>query len=82
MFKQKMRFDDLKNNPKIVTDMVDGDVIQITNGGDAFKVLMTQEYYFKLMARLEKAEGAIKRTHYDPDILMSSFEGKLTSLKT
>lgn len=62
--------------------MIDGDVIQITNGGDTFKVLMAQEYYFKLIARLEKAEGEINRTNYDPDIVMNNFEGKLTRLKT
>jgi hypothetical protein len=82
MFTKKIRFDYLKDNPKIVSDMNDGDVIQITNGGDTFKVMMTQEYHFKLIARLEKAEKASKRTNYDPDILMNKFEGKLTSLKT
>ena len=36
--------------------------------------MMTQEYYFQLMARLEKSEGIAKTSKYDPEQLMSDFE--------
>jgi uncharacterized protein (DUF1778 family) len=54
--------------------MVDGDVYQIIQKGQDVKVMMTQEHYFQLMARLEKAEGTTQVLKYDPEKLMSDFE--------
>lgn len=58
MFKKTINFSELKSDPSLVSEMADGEVFQIFHRGQDVKVMMTQEYFFELMARLEKAEGA------------------------
>ncbi len=54
--------------------MKDGDVSQITLKGQETRVMMTQEYFFQLMARLEKVEKTDTITKYDTTGLMNNFE--------
>jgi hypothetical protein len=81
MFKKTISFSELKSDPSSVSEMTDGEVYQIKHQGLDAKVMMTQEYYFELMARLEKAEGIAKTSKYDPEQLMSDFENKMESTK-
>ncbi len=80
MFKKTLNFSELKSDPNAVSEMKDGDVFQVFHRGHDVKVMMTQEYFFNLMARLEKAEGIVKRTDYNPEKLMADFESKVNML--
>lgn len=80
MFKKTINFSDLKKDPSLVSEMEDGQVFQVFHRGQDVKVMMTQEYFFNLMARLEKAEGSGKRTNYDPDKMMEDFNKKMRKL--
>ncbi|MBI2519776.1 MAG: hypothetical protein HYV97_05145 [Bdellovibrio sp.] len=80
MFKRTLNFSDLKSDPNLISEMKDGDVFQVFHRGQDVKVMMTQEYFFTLMARLEKSEGIAKRTSYNPEKLMADFESKVEKL--
>ncbi len=80
MFKKTINFSELKSDPSLVSEMADGEVFQIFHRGQDVKVMMTQEYFFELMARLEKAEGIAKTSKYNPEQLMSDFESKMDKL--
>lgn len=80
MFKKTLNFSMLKSDPSSVSEMKDGEVFQIFHRGQDVKVMMTQEYFFNLMARLEKAEETVKRVNYDPDQLMEDFDEKMKKL--
>ncbi len=80
MFKKTINFSELKSDPTLVSEMKDGEVFQIFHRGQDVKVMMTQEYFFTLMARLEKAEGISKKISYDPEKLMAEFESKVEKL--
>lgn len=80
MFKKTINFSELKSDPTLISEMADGEVFQIFHRGQDVKVMMTQEYFFELMARLEKAEGIAKTTKYNPEKLMSEFESKIDKL--
>lgn len=80
MFKKTINFSELKSDPTLISEMADGEVFQIFHRGQDVKVMMTQEYFFELMARLEKAEGIAKTTKYNPEKLMSDFESKMDKL--
>ncbi len=80
MFKKTLNFSDLKSDPTSVSEINDGEVFQIFHRGHDVKVMMTQEYFFNLMARLEKAEGVVKTTKYNSEKLMSDFENKMNKL--
>ena len=73
MYKKKIDLKELISD-NCLTDMVDGDVYQITHQSQDVKVIMTQEYYFCLMARLEKAEGTTRLVKCDPAKLMTEFQ--------
>lgn len=77
MFKKTLNFSELKSDPNTLAEMKDGDVYQVFHPGQDVKVMMTQEYFFNLMARLEKAEGVAKRTTYNPEKLMADFDSKV-----
>lgn len=79
MYKKKIDLKDIKLDNSLISDLLDGDVYQITQKGHNVKVIMTQEYFFQLMARLEKIEGITQALKYDPEKLMSNFEKLLTS---
>jgi hypothetical protein len=80
MFKKTINFSELKSDPSSVSEMADGEVFQIFHRGQDVKVMMTQEYFFELMARLEKAEGTAKTSKYNAEELMSEFESKMDKL--
>ena len=80
MFKKTINFSELKSDPNSVSEMADGEVFQIFHRGQDVKVMMTQEYFFTLMARIEKAEGIAKTSKYNPEQLMSDFESKMDKL--
>lgn len=80
MFKKTINFSELKSDPNSLSEIKDGDVFQIFHRGHEVKVMMTQEYFFTLMARLEKAEGVINRTKYNPEELMAQFDTKVEKL--
>ncbi len=80
MFKKTLNFSDIKSDPSLVSEMSEADVYQIFHRGHDVKVMMTQEHYFKLMARLEKAEGVLNRTSFNPEKLMADFESKVEQL--
>lgn len=74
MYKKRLDIKVLLSENDSLTNMKDGDVYQITHQSQDVKVMMTQEYYFQLMARLEKAEGSTHVLKYDPAKLMTDFE--------
>lgn len=80
MFKKTLNLSELKSDFDSVSEMKDGDVFQVFHRGHDVKVIMTQEYFFNLMARLEKTEGVAKRTDYNPEKLMADFESKVNKL--
>ena len=80
MFKKTLNFSELKSDPNSIAEMKDGEVFQIFHRGQDVKVMMTQEYFFKLMARLEKVEGPVNRTSYNPEKLMADFDSKVEKL--
>jgi hypothetical protein len=80
MFKKTLNFSELKSDPNSISEMKDGDVFQVFHRGQDVKVVMTQEYFFTLMARLEKAEGVAKRTTYNPEKFMADFDNKVEKL--
>ncbi len=80
MFTKTLNFSGLKSDPTSVSEMKDGDVFQIFHRGQDVKVMMTQEYFFNLMARLEKAEETVQRVAYDPEQLMEDFDSKMKKL--
>jgi F0F1-type ATP synthase alpha subunit len=77
LFEKVINYNELQNNLNLVLEMTDKDVFQIPHPGHDVKVMMTQEYFFTLMARIEKAEGSTKTSKYNPDQLMSDFERKI-----
>ena len=80
MFKKTINFSELKSDPSLISEMNDGEVFQIFHRGQDVKVIMTQDHYFELMSRLEKAEVVVKTSKYDPEQLMSDFESKMDQL--
>ena len=80
MFKRILSFEDLKNGTDSFSEIKDGDVFQIFHRGHDVKVVMTQEYFFNLVARLENAESATGRTTYNPEKLMTEFEDRMKKL--
>ncbi len=80
MFKKTLNFSELKSDPTSISEMQDGEVFQVFHRGQDVKVMMTQEYFFTLMSRLEKAEGTVKRADYNPDQLMADFDSKMKKL--
>lgn len=82
MFNKTLNFSDLKSDPSLVSEMNETDVYQIFHRGHDVKVMMTQEHYFTLMARLEKAEGVVNRTSFNPEKLMADFESKVEKLNS
>jgi hypothetical protein len=80
MFKKTLNFSALKSDPSILSEMKDGDVFQIVHRGSEIKVVMTQEYFFRLMEKVEKAEGVEKVTPYNANKLMKEFESKMTRI--
>jgi hypothetical protein len=81
MFKKTLNFSELKSDPNSINEMKDSDVFQVFHRGQDVKVIMTQEHFLNLMARLEKAEGAGQRTAYNPKKLMAEFDNKIDKLK-
>jgi hypothetical protein len=80
MFKKTLNFSELKSDPNSINEIKDGDVFQVFHRGQDVKVIMTQEHFFNLMARLEKAEGVAQRTAYNPEKLMAEFDNKVEKL--
>lgn len=80
MFKKTINFSELKSDTNLVSELKDGDVYQIFHRGQEVKIMMTQEHFFNLMARLEKAEGIAKKTSYNPEKLIADFESKVEKL--
>ncbi|QDK42703.1 hypothetical protein DOM21_14840 [Bacteriovorax stolpii] len=80
MFKKTLNFSDLKSDPTSVSEMKTGEVFQIFHRAHEVKVMMTQEHFFNLMSRLERAEGTTKTTNYNPEKFMADFESKMAQL--
>ena len=79
MYKKTLNFDDINVGKNLFSEIEDGDVYQVIQKGHEVKVVMTQEYYFQLMAKLEKSDTSTKHTKYDPETLMTDFEKRLKS---
>lgn len=77
MFKKTLNFSDLKSDPSAVAELKNGEVVQVFHRGHEVKVLMTQDHFFNLMARLEKFENSGKTSKYDVDDLLAEFDNKL-----
>ena len=77
IYKKTVNWDEINIGKNLFSEIEDGDVYQIIQKGQDVKVMMTQEYYFHLMAKLEKADGSTRVTKYDPEQLMSDFEKKV-----
>lgn len=80
MFKKTLNYSELKSDSSILTEMKDGDVYQVFHRGQDVKVMMTQEHFFNLMARLDKAEGLDTRVKHDPEEIMNMFDQKMKKL--
>ena len=80
MFKKTLNFSELKTDPS-VAEMKDGEVLQVFHRGHEVKVIMTQEYFFTLMSRLEKAEGVSKLTAHDSEKLLSEVNNKVSEIR-
>ncbi len=72
---KKKKFENGKTS--VATELKDGEVVQIFYRGSDVKVMMTQETYFNLLSRLEKAEDTKSRTNYTPEKLVAAFEKKM-----
>ncbi len=79
MFYKTIKLDEMSKNPVLLSEMKDGQVLQVNCPGQDTKVMMTQEYYLELMGKLEKNEGSAKVTKYDPETLMTDFEKRVKS---
>jgi hypothetical protein len=79
MYKKTVNLDEINIGKNLFSEIEDGDVYQIIQKGQDVKVMMTQEYYFQIMAKLEKADASTKVTKYVPDTLMADFEKRLKS---
>ena len=77
MFKKTISFSDLQSDPSAISDLKNDEVIQVFQSGKDVKVIMTQDHYFNLMARLEKYENSGKTTKYDGEGLLEEFDNKL-----
>lgn len=77
MFKKTVNFSDLKSDPSAISDLKNEEVVQVFHRGHEVKVIMTQDHFFNLMARLEKFENAGKTSKYDVDELLAEFDNKL-----
>jgi len=77
MFKKTLNFSDLKSDPSAVAELKNDEVVQVFHRGHEVKVLMTQDHFFNLMARLEKFENSGKTSKYDVDDLLAEFDNKL-----
>ena len=58
MFKKTLNFSDLKSDPSAVAELKNDEVVQVFHRGHEVKVMMTQDHFFNLMARLEKFENS------------------------
>ena len=67
MFTKTLKFSDIKSSPETFSEMNDSDVFQIIHRGSEVKVLITQEHYFGLMAKIEQLKGNSKRTPFRSD---------------
>jgi hypothetical protein len=77
MFKKTLNFSDLKSDPSAVAELKNDEVVQVFHRGHEVKVMMTQDHFFNLMARLEKFENSGKTSKYDVDDLLAEFDNKL-----
>lgn len=77
MFKKTINFSDLKSDPSSIADLKKDEIVQVFHRGHEVKVVMTQDHFFNLMARLEKIENSAKSTKYDVDDLLAEFDSKL-----
>lgn len=77
MFKKTLNFSELKSDPSAVADLKNDDVAQIFHRGHEVKVIMTQDHFFNLMARLEKFEKSTRISGYDVEDLLAEFDSKL-----
>lgn len=77
MFKKTLNFSDLKTDSTVVAELKNGEVVQVFHRGHEVKVMMTQDHFFNLMARLEKFENSGKTSKYDVDDLLAEFDNKL-----
>ena len=77
MFKKTLNFSDLKSDPSSIAELKNDEVVQVFHRGHDVKVVMTQDHFFNLMARLEKLENSEKRSKYDVDDLLAEFDNKL-----
>ncbi len=77
MFKKTVNFSDLKSDPSSIAELKNDEVVQVFHRGHEVKVVMTQDHFFNLMARLEKFENSGKSSKYDVDDLLAEFDNKL-----
>jgi hypothetical protein len=77
MFKKTVNFSDLKTDPSAIAELKNGEVVQVFHRGHEVKVIMTQDHFFNLMARLEKFENSGKTSKYDVEELIAEFDNKL-----
>jgi hypothetical protein len=77
MFKKTVNFSDLKTDPSEVSELKNDEVLQVFHRGHEVKVIMTQNHFFNLMARLEKLENSGMTSKYDVEELLTEFDDKL-----
>ena len=77
MFKKTLNYSDLKSDPSVVSELKNDEVVQVFHRGHEVKVIMTQDHFFNLMARLEKFENSGRTSKYDADELLAKFDSKL-----
>lgn len=77
MFKKTLNFSDLKTDASAISELKNDEVVQVFHRGHEVKVIMTQDHFFNLMARLEKYENSGKSSKYDVEGLLAEFDSKL-----
>ena len=53
MFKKTITFSDLKADPSTVAELEYGEAVQVFHRGQSVKVMITQDYFFNLLEKLE-----------------------------
>ena len=74
MFKKRIIIDSDIEISRQVSDLKDGEAIQLLEKGQSDKVVITMEQYFTLIAKSEK--NTEKRTNYNPKDMVSKIVEK------
>lgn len=81
MYIKNLIVDDENEISKHIKDLKDDEAIQLYHKDDSVKVIITQEYYFNMLAKLESTNNGLKSTKYNPKHLMKNVKESISSIK-